>query len=320
LVDTKVFFATDVHGSELCFKKFLSAKKFYQADVLILGGDMTGKIVVPIIRQPDGTFKCRYLGRQLTLKNRADLDRIETGIRMNGYYPYHTDPSEAEDLGKDKAKMNTLFRRLMLDTLQRWIGIAEERFRDTSEKIYITGGNDDPYEIEPILNKSNVITNPEGKVIRIDDQHEMLSSGHSNITPWGCPRDISEEELETKITSMLSQVQDMKNCIFNLHVPPYGTGIDTAYELEVHGDEVVQVMRDGKPHEIPVGSKSVRNAIEKSQPLLGLHGHIHESRGICKVGRTLCVNPGSEYSEGVLRGALITVGDGRIKDYMLTSG
>ena len=317
----KVFFATDIHGSEKCYRKFLAAKRFYKADVAILGGDITGKIVVPIIQQPDGRqFKCTYLGRELKLKSKEDVSRVEDSIRFNGYYPYQTTQAEVEETRADKSKMNALFLRLMLERLEGWVRLADERAGSSDQKIYITGGNDDPFEIEGILNKSSAVINPEGKIVQVGDNHEMISSGYSNITPWKCPRDIAEEELEAKIGAMISQVRDMKRCIFNLHVPPYGTIIDTAYEMKNQGDEVVPVMRDGRPQEIPVGSTSVRNAIETHQPLLGLHGHIHESRGVFKLGRTLCLNPGSEYSEGVLRGGLITIDDDKVVDYILTSG
>ncbi len=45
----RVFFATDIHGSDVCWRKFLNAGKFHKADVLIMGGDMTGKAMVPIV-------------------------------------------------------------------------------------------------------------------------------------------------------------------------------------------------------------------------------------------------------------------------------
>jgi len=68
------------------------------------------------------------------------------------------------------------------------------------------------------------------------------------------------------------------------------------------------------------GSKSVRRAIEKYQPLLGLHGHIHESQSVAKIGKTTCINPGSEYGEGVLRGCIVILGDGKIEGYQMTRG
>jgi hypothetical protein len=187
-------------------------------------------------------------------------------------------------------------------------------------KIWVTGGNDDAFEMGDILESSGVLRHAEGKVVQLDSQHEMISTGYSNITPWKCPRDIDEGELGEKIEKMCSQVKNMPRCIFNFHCPPHDTGIDTANQLAVRDGEIVPVMSGTEPKKIPVGSISVRKAIDTYQPLLGLHGHIHESRGICKLGRTLCINPGSEYSEGILRGVIVTVGEDKIEDYLLTSG
>jgi Icc-related predicted phosphoesterase len=68
-----------------------------------------------------------------------------------------------------------------------------------------------------------------------------------------------------------------------------------------------------------VGSKAVRRAIETYQPILSLHGHIHESRGVATIGRTVCINPGSEYPDGVLRGAIVDFDRDGVKSYVLTS-
>ena len=123
--------------------------------------------------------------------------------------------------------------------------------------------------------------------------------------------------MATRLSSMLDQVQDMERCIFNIHVPPNNSKIDICPKL----DENMKVVYDmGNPVMAPAGSTAVREAIERHQPLMGLHGHIHEGRGETKIGRTLCLNPGSVYSEGVLNGLLVTLADGRVKDYQFTQG
>ena len=116
---------------------------------------------------------------------------------------------------------------------------------------------------------------------------------------------------------MASSVQDMPNCIFNLHCPPFDTGIDQAPLLD---EELRPRIGIQGVEMAPVGCQAVRQAIEHYQPLLGLHGHIHESKGVASLGRTLCINPGSEYSEGVLRGALVTIKKGKVVSHMFTSG
>ncbi|MEM3571666.1 MAG: hypothetical protein QW589_07055, partial [Candidatus Bathyarchaeia archaeon] len=159
--------------------------------------------------------------------------------------------------------------------------------------------------------------NPEGKCVLIDEEHEMISTGYANITPWHCPRDIPEEELEKKIEEMVTKIENMSTAIFCFHVPPYGTKLDQAPKL----DEKLQIVIEGG-HVVmtSAGSVAVRKAIEKYQPLLGLHGHIHESRAFDKIGRTMCFNPGSEYGEGIFHGALINLDKDKVKGYMLMTG
>jgi hypothetical protein len=316
-VSTKIFFATDLHGSEKCFLKFVNAAKFYKANTLIMGGDITGKIVIPIVKGPNGKFHATFLGDKRTANNDKELQDLERAIRFAGYYPYLTDPDGMKELQADESKVQSIFKELMLDTVKKWIQVAEERLKETGIKVYVTGGNDDVAEIESIIGGSNYVIDPEDKVVQINGKYEMISTGWSNPTPWKTARECSEEQLWTKIDMMTSQVKDMNNCIFNLHVPPINSGIDTCPKLDANLKPVIAggeiVMTGG-------GSTSVRKAIETYQPLLSLHGHIHESKGFLKIGRTLCLNPGSEYSEGILRGALVDLDDGTVKNFLLTQG
>ena len=311
----RIFFATDIHGSDRVFKKFLNVPNVYGVDVLILGGDITGKLVVPIVEQSDGSYTTILFGKEITAKTR-ELKKLEESILLQGYYPYYTNMGEMEELVADPAKQGTLFKRLIIQRVKEWCKIIDERLRNTGVRCFVTGGNDDIFEIEPVLKKADYMVAPEGEVVWVDDHHEMISSGYGNITPWNCPRDIPEEELAEKIEVMASRVENMKNCIFNLHVPPKGSGLDTCAKL----DTSVVPPRPIPGEFIDAGSTAVRKAIEKHQPLLGLHGHIHESRGAIKVGRTLCLNPGSEYAEGVLRGVIINVKQRGIVSYQFVSG
>ncbi len=315
---TKIFFTSDVHGSNACFMKFLNAAKIYDADVLILGGDITGKMIVSIVEEPDGTYVSEYLGTKHILKTKEEREGLETVIRNSGFYPYVTNYSEMEKLSKDKKLQYALFNRVMGYEVERWIRIAEERLKETNVKCYISPGNDDRLNIDAVLKSSSVVRCPEDEVVWIDENHEMITTGWTNPTPWKSPRETTEEKLAEKIEGMISKVQRMPNCIFNLHCPPYGTSIDVAPEL----DETLKpkITAGAGVSYICVGSVAVREAIERYQPLLGIHGHIHESRGFVRLGRTLCLNPGSEYGEAVLHGALIALDDRRIKSYALTQG
>jgi Icc-related predicted phosphoesterase len=316
-VSTKIFFATDLHGSEKCFLKFVNAAKFYKANTLIMGGDITGKIVIPIVKEPNGKFHATFLGDKRTAKNDKELQDLKRAIRFAGYYPYLTDPDGMKELQTDESRVQSIFKELMLDTVRSWIQIAEERLKDSEIKVYITGGNDDVAEIESIIGGSSYVIDPEEKVVQIDGNYEMISTGWSNATPWKTARECTEEQLWAKIEMMTSQVKDMKNCIFNLHVPPIDSGLDSCPKLD---ENLKPVLAGGEIVMTSGGSTSVRRAIETYQPLLGLHGHIHESKGFLKIGRTLCLNPGSEYSEGILRGALVELDDGTVKNFLLTQG
>ncbi|MHA1838924.1 MAG: metallophosphoesterase family protein [Candidatus Ranarchaeia archaeon] len=317
---TKIFFAADVHGSNLTFRKFISAGKFYKVDVAILGGDLTGKMIVPIIDQQDGTYKAIFLGRTIINKSKQQLEHTIETISNSGFYPFIGTLDEIEEINADKEKKDELFLRLQIERMEEWIKLAEKHLKNSDIKYFMSPGNDDPVIIDEILDKtgSEILINPDEKVVYIDDIHEMITYGWSNPTPWKTPREASEEKLAIEIDKLASKVKDIENCIFNIHVPPFDSGLDTAPLL----DENLVPKPDvgGNPKMVPVGSTAVRNAIEKYQPLLGLHGHIHESKGALYMGRTLIVNPGSEYGEGVLRGIVITLQNKKVKNYYFTSG
>jgi len=317
LVKTRIFFTTDIHGSEICFLKFVNAGKFYGASAMILGGDITGKMIVPLVEVPDGSYKTNFMGIDQILRRKEEVEKIEKRIRDTGYYPYRTTQGEMDELNSSPDKVDKLFSRLMNETLQRWLSIVAEKLKGTGTKCYILPGNDDRHEIDEILEKSEYAINPEGKVVEIDPHHEMISSGYANITPWNCPRDINEDELKTRLEAMAVQVKNMQNAVFCLHCPPYGTELDMAPKLD---EELRPVVTRGGIVTVHVGSQAARQVIEKYQPLLGLHGHIHESKGAFKIGRTQCLNAGSEYSELILRGILIDLHEKGYNDYLFTSG
>jgi len=280
MAKTRIFFTSDVHGSDVCFMKFLNSAKFYQANVLILGGDITGKMIVPIVDQGNGTYAADFLGTQQILKTPEEKAALEKNIRNSGYYPYPSTAAEVEKLQADKQLVDQLFSKVMADGVKRWVGIAEERLKGTDVKVYISPGNDDRFDIDEVLKTTNSNIYPEDQVISIDDHHEMITSGWANPTPWNSPREVNEEELLKKFEAMCSEVKNMENAIFNLHVPPKDTPLDLAPELDPTLKPVVR--GGGGVSMIHVGSTATRQVIEKYKPLLGLHGHIHESRGFVK--------------------------------------
>lgn len=313
---TRIFYTTDIHGSDKCFRKFINAGKFYKADVIICGGDITGKLIVPIVRKSE-CYEAQFMGRREIATSEKGLQELQGRIRMQGFYAYVATEENFKELSEDRDKLDELFAALMTQTLETWISFAEERLKGSTIKCFVTPGNDDRFEMDAILEKCSVLTNPEGKVVYIDEYHEMASTGFSNMTPWKCPRDITEEELQKKIDDMCSQVREMDTCIFNFHVPPINTKLDDAPKLD-ENLKVVAIM--GNPIMAPAGSSAVRNAIQRYQPLLGLHGHIHESKNVDTIGKTFIINPGSEYSEGILHGAVVDLDRRSIKNYVLVEG
>jgi Icc-related predicted phosphoesterase len=315
----RIYFVSDVHASERCWLKFLAAPKFYKADTVIVGGDITGKFVVPIIAQPHGSWTVQnFLGRKWQVTTRDELARLKAQIADTGQYGFETTPEEHAQYEGDQPRIDELFRALALERVRRWVGMAEDKLGPGSVSVLVSGGNDDFFEVDAALAASSLIQNPDGAVLDLGDGFQIMGVGYGNPTPWNCPRDIPEPELAAKIAEVADNVDRLDRAIFSLHVPPYGSGLDFAPELD---SELRMVMSGAGPRMIPVGSTAVRGAIMRYQPMLGLHGHIHESRGVRKLGRTTVANPGSEYGEGVLDGVLIDLDSRKgVVDIQLTSG
>jgi Icc-related predicted phosphoesterase len=309
----KVFFATDLHGSEMCWRKFLNAAKFYEADVLVCGGDMTGKAIVPIVKE-NGQFTYTLAGEQQVV-GAEQLNEVETHIRRKGYYPLQMSVDRLQELDQDSGKRAEVFQQVMLDGVERWMGMAADKLRGTGIRLFVCPGNDDEMEVDDVIRRSDFVELGEGRVVEIDD-FTMISTGWSNHTPWNTHREETEEKLGERIEAMASQVKDPSKAIFNLHCPPYKSGLDEAPAI----DADLKLLHGGRALR-PVGSTAVRESIERHQPLLSLHGHIHESKGAVKIGKTLSINPGSSYEEGMLMGAIVQLDAKKgIKSYQLVNG
>src|SRR3972149_1151812 len=308
----KIFFVTDIHGSNTCFRKFLNALKIYNVDVGILLGDLTGKVMVPLVEKTGGGWETTLMKHHTEVSTQEELDKLKKTIEMMGYNWVQLTPEDFQCYKDDPKEVDRLFKELMLKRLKEWIALADERFKGTSYKVYMAPGNDDHFEVDQVIEDSAAIVNCNNKNVTVGE-HEMITFSWANPTPWDTPREKPDEELEPMLEELIAKVHDKSNAIFNFHVPPFGYALDLAPELS---KDLVQAA-DRKIH---VGSHAVAKMIEKYQPLLGLHGHIHESRGVQKVKRTTIINPGSEYSEGILKGAVIVLEKGKVKDYIFTSG
>jgi Icc-related predicted phosphoesterase len=319
---TRLFFASDFHGSQRIFRKFVNSAKHYEANVLVMGGDVVGKLAIPVIRESNGYFRAHLMGKTERLEGPADLKNFEDRLGTLGYYSKIMDEDEYHAIQSDKAAVDRLFHDLARERLASWIDLAETRLAGSGVKCFVIGGNDDDPEVLELLKDANTqsIVFCEGKEVQIDDHHTMISVGYSNRTPWKTPREVDDDDLGKMIEGLADGVADAQHAIFNFHVPPVDSTLDTCPMLDWSTSPPTQIVKAGQVVLHGAGSKAVRRAIERHQPLLSLHGHIHESAGVVKIGRTTSVNPGSEYGEGVLRGCLLTLARDEVKNYQLTAG
>ena len=312
----RIFFATDIHGSEVCWKKFLNCGAHYEADVVILGGDMTGKALVPIVDDGGGRWHATLLENREELDGEDAVKAFENAVIRRGYYPFRTTPDELAELSASEERWHALFDKHMIGTVERWMQMADERLGGSGIRVFVCPGNDDQLEIDEIVEAAKTVELGEGRVVDIDG-FQLASSGWANRTPWDTYREEDEPDLKKRIDAMLVNVTaEPEKTIFSLHCPPYSTGLDDAPQLTAEMD-----LKDAGRSTVPVGSTAVREAIEQHQPALSLHGHIHEARGTARLGKTLCINPGSSYEQGQLLGAVIDIdGKKKVKKFVLTSG
>ena len=312
----RLFFATDIHGSETCWRKFLNSGKHYDADVIVLGGDMTGKALVPVVDEGDGRWHATLLENREELVGEDDVAAFEEAVIRRGYYPFRTTPEEVRELQDDEARWHRLFEEEMLKTVERWMQVADEKLAGKDIRCFVCPGNDDQLNVDDVIRGAKNVELAEGEVVEIGG-YQMVSSGWANRTPWDTYREEDEEDLEIRIRKITDQVTaPPERTIFSLHCPPYKSGLDDAPQLtkDMH-------LKEAGRSTVPVGSTAVRAAIEEHQPCLGLHGHIHEAKGTTRIGRTLCINPGSSYEQGQLLGAVVDLdGKKKVKRFILTSG
>lgn len=317
----RLYFCSDIHGSEVCWRKFLAAPGFYDADVIVVGGDITGKFIVPIVRRRNGHAEAEFLGVKRRTSTDAELATLQRRIADAGQYAFEMTPDEHAQIARDPQAQDALFQRLVGERVSAWLELAEQRLRGTGVRCLVSGGNDDYFSVDAVLAASSVVEDPNGRCLELDGGIEVIGMGYGNQTPWACPRDIPEAELEARLTSLAAELRDPERAIFDFHVPPYDSGLDTAARLD--GQLRMKLTGTG-PELMPVGSTAVRDAIERYRPMLSLHGHIHESKGVRRIGPTTAVNPGSEYAEGVLMGAVVEIDERArvdvVKSVRLVSG
>jgi Icc-related predicted phosphoesterase len=307
LPKTRIIFSSDFHGSDVVWRKFLNSASMFNANVLLMGGDMTSKVMVPIVREPEGGYTANFLGKHVKISE-EDLPDLKKQIRQHCYLSYVCSKVEVEKLSQDQDYVEKVFEDLEVEMVKDWLALIPKKAPDA--KVIVHPGNDDKFVLDDVLKNSPNVVFAEESVVHFDELHEAACVGWSNPTPWHSPRECTEEQLLEKLEKTVSQLRSIETSCFCFHVPPYNSTIDMAPKLDA---TLRPVYEGGRPAFIPVGSTSVRRVIEKYQPLLGLHGHIHESPGLVKIGKTQCINPGSEYSEGILRAYIIELEGGKAK-------
>ena len=313
---TRLFYAGDIHGSRVCWKKFINAAAHYPADALVMGGDLTGKALVPIVRAGDGSYSAEVIGEHRVAHSAEELDQLQQAISTSGMYPWIVDPEEAAEIAADPAAREEAFERALLAELRLWVEFADQRLAGSGCRAYVIPGNDDPWSIDEVLAAGHCVDACD-ETVREVGPHELLSFGYSNRTPWHTPRELDEGEIYARLKRLADQLERPQQAIFNIHVPPRESSLDTAFEVD---EELRYVLKGGRPHEVPTGSSAVRQIIEETQPLLSLHGHIHESKGVTRIGRTVAINPGSDYGSGHLDGCLVHLEPDRVVNQYLVSG
>jgi Icc-related predicted phosphoesterase len=311
----RLYFATDIHGSETCWRRFLNCSQFYRADVLVLGGDLTGKAVIPIIHVGSDRYRTHLQDQRHDFEGDDELARYRKIVRDLGYYPVVMDDDEFLEFSQDASKIDGLFTREMRRVAEEWVAMADERL-PTNVPCVVCPGNDDREDIDEIIASSNRIQLGEGKVIDLPGDYQLVSTGWSNPTPWNTPREEDEAALRNRIEVFVARADGPADrLILGLHAPPIDTALDVAPKIDW---ETLVVQAQASVH---AGSIAVRELIEEVQPLLSLHGHIHESRASVWIGRTLSLNPGSAYDQGTLMGCIVELqGQKKVKRYKFTSG
>jgi Icc-related predicted phosphoesterase len=314
----RLYVCSDIHAAEGVWRKLLNATRtnVYKADAVLVAGDLTGKALVPVV-QTNGGWRTRVLGQERRARDEPELAELERSIADVGHYALRVTAEEHAAMEADPALVTRHFTEQIERRVRDWMALAAERLEGSSLPVYVMPGNDDEFGIDPILDSSTTCINVNERVIDLTPWHQLVSMGWSSPTPWSTPRELPEEEFLDRLSDLMAGVKDPRKTVVMTHVPPYDSGLDTAPLLS---PELRPTVSAGDVLRGPVGSRGVRTAIERFKPLLGVHGHIHESGGQRRVGETLCINAGSESNVGILRGYLVDVGPDGVERTLRVEG
>lgn len=317
----KLLFASDLHGSNVCFQKFLVESRDRAVDFAIIGGDVTGKSLVYIHRTGTDTYQTEFLERKREVHTGEELLDLERDIADTGQYSLRIEQHNRRFLSLEGNAQKALALELSKARLRSWLWWAKEEFAKSNTQLIWICGNDDPWEIDCFVSETGVAKNPEEKPFQ-NGGYTFVGESGTNEGPWKCPRDMDEHTLRRRIEGRISSagITDFTQAIFVFHAPPKGSQLDDAPALEDDEDDLprvktsaAQILTDD------AGSQGVRDVIEEFKPMISLHGHIHESPGFAKIGRTLCCNPGSHFGSGVMRAVFLECDGSKVVSKQLIS-
>src|SRR5918994_3630051 len=143
---TKLFYACDIHGSEPTYRKFLNAAKFYEVDALVFGGDLMGKLLIPLVREAGGTWRAHLQGKDHHLRSDEQLAEFKRTMQTLGFYWQEMDPEEYASYVGQQDRIDDLFDVLAKERLAEWVALAEEPLARAHVQVYLCGGDDDTDE------------------------------------------------------------------------------------------------------------------------------------------------------------------------------
>jgi Icc-related predicted phosphoesterase len=183
--------------------------------VAIIGGDLTGKALVPVIAKKDGSYVATLFGVEQRVRNEKELARLIDRISAVGFYYKIVTIEEHEELSQNHSLLEDVFKELIVERIKKWVDLAENVVKEHKVQFLLMPGNDDIYEIDEIINKSEYVVNPAEKIIQISGIHEVVGCSYANITPWKCPRDIEDTALKAKLEELMMNVKDKKHRYIN---------------------------------------------------------------------------------------------------------
>ena len=187
-----------MHGSDVCWRKFLNAAGFYGVDTLIMGGDLCGKGLTPVVRE-NGGWKLPLAGEERYVSTRGGARGAGRARAAVGPLSPPDEPRRNSTASRPTRRaLDEMFETALVEGVRRWMEMADERLENSESIAYVMPGNDDPWAIDAALADRSRVVACDDKIVRVGE-HEMLSLGWANETPWHTDRELDEPALYERI-------------------------------------------------------------------------------------------------------------------------